>query len=241
MPPRKRFRFPSPQGEEGHGCSSWLDLFHNHNHTHSQPPSHPLNHTNTIPPSPSPPASPTKTSRLNALRTTLADIKDSIDIRTFEHNLILTHGLFCRSCSRTAKPGSCGPSCALLHRPRSSLEPWFSHAWWQQCKADEALYYATLRAVEAAGDKPHSSQIKRWEEATERLRRGVMNEADRADAGSRRGAKVVNRDGLLKRDWSFERAWGKGSAVCDGEEVMPGEVGEVGGEECLGVGESVVT
>ncbi|CBY00114.1 hypothetical protein LEMA_P077030.1 [Plenodomus lingam JN3] len=225
MGPKNRFRFPSHLDAEDQGKSSWLDIFHPHRRSYS-PFLSPARPSTTSPSSAPQTPNSTKLTRINTLLTNLADIKHSLDIRTFTQNLIQHHGLFCRSCSRAAAPGTCGPTCALLHpHPRDSLSPWLTASWHEDCKADEALYTAIKRGVDSTGDKAHSSQIKQWEDGVERLRKGIMNQADRVGEGGKAGTKGLDVAGALKKDWGFEGAWGRGGALGD-RDVAPDEEGE---------------
>ncbi|KAF2852140.1 hypothetical protein T440DRAFT_516568 [Plenodomus tracheiphilus IPT5] len=190
MAPHKRFRFPSHLGEEGQ--TSWLDIFPVHRRPSS---SRAVSHTSSTASSYATAPDPTKVTRIEALRATLANIKDSIDIRTFDYNLVINHGLFCRSCSRVAQPGTCGPTCALLAPPIGSLEPWFSQTWYEECKANKAIYHANIVLLMLQGSRPILAR---------------SSNGKRRPSGSN-----------FKQDWSFEGAGGKGSTS---EDVAPDDV-----------------
>ncbi|KAF2819032.1 hypothetical protein CC86DRAFT_255062, partial [Ophiobolus disseminans] len=120
------------------------------------------------------------TSRVSKLIATLADIKHSIDIRTY-FVLQNYHGhYFCPHCSPTDLLGSCGPTCPLL-RPyhKSSTQPYALTPEWMQCAhLDAQLYKSLVDDVARHGDAVDAERLRQWEKAAEKLRRKGRNMAE---------------------------------------------------------------
>lgn len=133
--------------------------------------------------------------RLQTLRTTLKDIKHTLDIRTYFVFQNFYGSYFCSTCSPTNDLlGSCGPTFLLL-RPygKPSTQPWpLTPEWTQRAHLDAQSYKALVEDVTRSGDNFDTETLRQWEGAAKKLRKNGRSSADQyAENGWTRVGKMT--------------------------------------------------
>jgi hypothetical protein len=163
--------------------------------------------------------------RMQKIRSTLADIKLSLDARQHITLLHENAGLYCLTCSPSEDvPGTCGPTCPLLcpHSRSSQFRGTAdNYHWLRNLSSNRATWRGIGGEMDRLGMSVYASTVSRWERGVEKLRGECEastevheNEGWRPILPSRRRKEVSFKEG-----WSFETAWGRGPGM--EEEIGP--------------------
>ncbi|KAH7380051.1 hypothetical protein BKA66DRAFT_372622, partial [Pyrenochaeta sp. MPI-SDFR-AT-0127] len=147
--------------------------------------------------------------RINALRSTLEEIKLTFQARQLLARLAQHGSLYCTSCTPLLQPGACGRTCPLL-RPRDRLwAPEISGKWLERVNAEFIMYRDVVEDMGGRGYNVHPATVRRWERVIATLRDSGQTCTEAHDDACWQLIKRIDCNGAVDKTWNFEERWRK--------------------------------